>query len=287
MARQLNASCSSCGKPVYRGRTSRPEITCRECRRQQARPYKERLPCKTCGGPLSPWGKVYCSAQCANLAPRRRSQTRLRACEICGEQYKANRGDQRTCGRKCGIELRRRNGTLATGGRPRKTWPSCRVWMRDCAHCGSVFVGRQPRAKFCSLKCKNHNYRQRCSCQDNRCGCGVGIPHNRKKCDACVARTKAALKRRGKRAREARKRGVKHEAYTLEEIAMRDRYHCGLCRKRVAMTKQVPHPKAPTIDHIVPIDDGGDDVRANVQLAHFICNSRKGTGGTQQLALVG
>lgn len=53
------------------------------------------------------------------------------------------------------------------------------------------------------------------------------------------------------------------------------------------MTKAVPHPKAPTIDHIVPLADGGDDVRSNVQLAHFICNSMKGTGGTQQLMLVG
>jgi 5-methylcytosine-specific restriction endonuclease McrA len=53
------------------------------------------------------------------------------------------------------------------------------------------------------------------------------------------------------------------------------------------MTKAVPHPKAPTIDHILPIACGGNDTRANVQLAHFICNSRKGTRGSQQLALAG
>lgn len=53
------------------------------------------------------------------------------------------------------------------------------------------------------------------------------------------------------------------------------------------MTKAVPHPKAPTIDHVLPLAAGGDDVRANVQLAHFECNWKKRDGGTQQLMLVG
>lgn len=73
----------------------------------------------------------------------------------------------------------------------------------------------------------------------------------------------------------------------MAEIAGRDRHQCGLCRKRVAMTKQVPHPKAPTIDHVLPLAHGGEDVRANVQLAHFECNWRKRDRGTQQLALIG
>jgi 5-methylcytosine-specific restriction endonuclease McrA len=42
------------------------------------------------------------------------------------------------------------------------------------------------------------------------------------------------------------------------------------------MTVKVPEPLAPTIDHIVPVSKGGDDTRANVQLAHFRCNSVKG-----------
>lgn len=73
----------------------------------------------------------------------------------------------------------------------------------------------------------------------------------------------------------------------MAEIASRDRHMCGLCKKRVAMTKAAPHPKSPTIDHIVPLADGGEDTRANVQLAHFICNVRKAAGGSQQLVLVG
>jgi 5-methylcytosine-specific restriction endonuclease McrA len=36
-------------------------------------------------------------------------------------------------------------------------------------------------------------------------------------------------------------------------------------------------PKNPwTIDHIVPIAKGGKHVRENLQLAHKLCNQRKG-----------
>jgi 5-methylcytosine-specific restriction endonuclease McrA len=89
------------------------------------------------------------------------------------------------------------------------------------------------------------------------------------------------------RRRRAVKRGGASEPYTLAEIAARDRERCGLCGGRVAMRQVAPHPKAPTIDHVLPVSEGGDDTRANVQLAHFRCNSAKGARGSQQLALIG
>jgi 5-methylcytosine-specific restriction endonuclease McrA len=66
------------------------------------------------------------------------------------------------------------------------------------------------------------------------------------------------------------------EGYTLAEIARRDRYTCGLCHKRVAMKQQMPHPRSPVVDHIMPIARGGDDTKANVWLAHWYCNAVKG-----------
>lgn len=82
-------------------------------------------------------------------------------------------------------------------------------------------------------------------------------------------------------------RNAPSEPYTLAEIAARDRHRCQLCRRDVDMTMVAPDPKAPSIDHVVPLVAGGDDTRANVQLAHFGCNSSKGARGSQQLALVG
>ena len=46
-----------------------------------------------------------------------------------------------------------------------------------------------------------------------------------------------------------------------------------------------PHPHSATLDHIVPLAAGGAHSYANVQCAHFICNSVKGAGGIGQLRL--
>jgi 5-methylcytosine-specific restriction endonuclease McrA len=41
-------------------------------------------------------------------------------------------------------------------------------------------------------------------------------------------------------------------------------------------TASVPHPMAPTIDHIVPLSKGGTHEPINCRTAHFLCNSTKG-----------
>lgn len=72
------------------------------------------------------------------------------------------------------------------------------------------------------------------------------------------------------------------------EIYKRDRYLCHICGKKVRRKAQVPHPMAPTLDHLVPLALGGTHEPANVATAHFMCNSIKGDRlGGDQLALVG
>jgi 5-methylcytosine-specific restriction endonuclease McrA len=85
-----------------------------------------------------------------------------------------------------------------------------------------------------------------------------------------------AMWQRKNRRRRALKRKAKSERYDLAEIAERDGFTCGICSTPVNMLLRRPDRWSPTIDHVVPIAAGGDDTRANVQLAHFGCNSRKG-----------
>lgn len=59
-------------------------------------------------------------------------------------------------------------------------------------------------------------------------------------------------------------------------VFMRDDWTCQLCGDKVARNEKVPHPKAPTLDHIIPLARGGTHEMANVQTACFVCNSRKG-----------
>lgn len=37
------------------------------------------------------------------------------------------------------------------------------------------------------------------------------------------------------------------------------------------------HPRAATIDHIIPVAKGGDNLLANLKLAHRRCNGERGT----------
>jgi 5-methylcytosine-specific restriction endonuclease McrA len=54
------------------------------------------------------------------------------------------------------------------------------------------------------------------------------------------------------------------------------------------MALKGPHVMCPSVDHVLPLACGGDDTRANVQLAHWLCNVlKRDQGGGEQLALVG
>ena len=110
---------------------------------------------------------------------------------------------------------------------------------------------------------------------------------NNRRCDECREQfRKARDRRKNVKRRAAQDSGG--DLYTLIEIAERDGWVCHLCERKVP--KRSPkgyHPKKATIDHLVPISDGGRDVRENVRLAHWRCNSARGARGTVQLLLIG
>jgi len=139
-----------------------------------------------------------------------------------------------------------------------------------CHWCG-YRLGQGQKA-YCSVKCSNQRS------NDLKCQ-AVGYGRNPE-----VRRQSWQAKNRRRR---ARRRGGQAERYTLAEIASRDRWRCGLCHRRVQPDLDYLDPSSATIDHVVPLSVGGDDTRANVQLAHRACNIRKHNRGSQQLALIG
>lgn len=168
------------------------------------------------------------------------------------------------------------------------------VLTATCVSCDQPFSyvktgGNAPRA--CSRACRailqrQANARPRAArpCED--CETPV-VKFGKALCDGCAEERLRAYHQAKNRRRRAVKRQADAEPYTTAEIAERDRFRCQLCRRKVNMQLRSPHPRSPTIDHVIPIVEGGGDVRANVQLAHRDCNTRKGARGSQQLALVG
>jgi len=95
-----------------------------------------------------------------------------------------------------------------------------------------------------------------------------------------------------RRKQRGRRRARERNAYVADVQPSRvfelDGYRCHLCNKKCDATKVVPHPRAPTVDHVIPLSNGGTHEPANCRTACFICNSTKGSrGGGEQLALIG
>ncbi|WP_309054528.1 HNH endonuclease signature motif containing protein [Streptomyces sp.] len=79
---------------------------------------------------------------------------------------------------------------------------------------------------------------------------------------------------------DARRRMLKQQANQGERFAPRDVYErdgwtCGLCRLPVDPGLAWPHPMSASVDHILPLSQGGTHALTNVQCAHLSCNSRK------------
>ena len=82
-------------------------------------------------------------------------------------------------------------------------------------------------------------------------------------------------KRHANQVRRATEKGA--NAVGRIHIFTRDRWVCQLCGLPTEQAVSVPHPSAPTIDHVIPIARGGTHTADNLQTAHFICNARKHT----------
>lgn len=95
-------------------------------------------------------------------------------------------------------------------------------------------------------------------------------------------------KRYDRRQRRARKVAAFVEPVFSRRVFERDGWRCQLCKRLVSKRAVVPHPRAATIDHIVPLSKDGEHSMANVHTAHFMCNSQKGAQAmNEQLLLVG
>lgn len=98
------------------------------------------------------------------------------------------------------------------------------------------------------------------------------------------------MARAGRRRARAVRRVRERHAYVADvwriRIFERDKWICKLCHEPVARSEAVPHWWAPTLDHIIALSKGGTHEPANVQCAHFLCNSLKSDGeGGEQLLL--
>ncbi len=105
--------------------------------------------------------------------------------------------------------------------------------------------------------------------------------------EECMAIRNRGRRRLAKDRRRVRKREAFREDVYRAKVFAADGYRCHLCGLMTDRSKVVPHPKAPTIDHVIPLAEGGTHEPSNCRTAHFLCNSIKGDrGGGEQMLLL-
>lgn len=91
-----------------------------------------------------------------------------------------------------------------------------------------------------------------------------------------------------RRAYKARKTDAFVAKVYRRKVFEADGYRCHICGRLTARRQKPPHPKAPTIDHVIPLAAGGTHEPANCRTACFICNcTKREIGGGEQMLLFG
>ena len=92
-------------------------------------------------------------------------------------------------------------------------------------------------------------------------------------------------RRRATSARSSYLARVREMGITAEDVAHnidphqiyeRDHWVCQICTQPVEATLTWPDPMSASLDHVIPVIDGGQHVATNMQTSHLICNVRKG-----------
>lgn len=217
---------------------------------------------------------------------------RPRACEVCSAEYRPTYPAQRTCGRVCGVSLRRaENGTAGRSlrackrcdkrhssiTRQNRVCDDCRGRMyaeRACDVCGARFTPTVAKRKRCSDECART--------ASNRAALAYML--GRYRSDPSF-RDKVISAAQNRRADKLGSPQITTQAQLLGYLFKRDRGRCGICRKPVRARRG---PMRPSVDHIIPLSVELNHSLENVQLAHYRCNLSKGNrGGGEQLLLVG
>jgi len=250
------------------------------------------IACKLCGKEFNSLSNrhIFCSRNCNKKRQAISARENIKEkyiCKYCKKEFKPKNSDRITyCSRECAFADK--------AAKPKEKIKPI------CIKCGKQIEGRNS-SKYCTIECyRQYQYEQYIKYK-NSDQYQKALNEKREKyesktkfiskvCKECGATYNAKIKQKycSFECREkATKRNENHKRRQREihtsikpiyknEILLRDKGICQLCGKKINIKYVYPHPKSLSIDHIIPLSQGGTHEPKNVQVAHFICNSKKG-----------
>lgn len=248
--------------------------------------------CSYCGTPFQTlrYDKKCCSIPCSKKQRKLTlwGPTPTHICKGCGETFSrwSNSKDKcEYCSRKCAYEHFHDWAKVGLGEpRPPK---SCKVYFVHCVICNKLFTKHiKSKQPTCSNECRlqyardwfHKNWKSVRETNPfvvkicRECGELFRINYRANRTSFCSFK---CARKSGKRVRRAHEKNqfVCHVA--MNDIYLRDGGKCQICGKRVDRKLIPPNMMSATLDHIIPLSKGGLHEPNNIQLAHFICNSKK------------
>lgn len=265
-----------------------------------------RKSCAWCGGemqlkPAQVNKTECCSRSCSNLLRAKREGKTIRLtkfwCAGCHKQVertvKTSRDSGKYCSKACALAVKSRvsaeRAALRRIGdrrrsRERERYDTMvrpevqalrRIALRcndparniACANCGDKVRRLRPFFKFCSLVCKREKDKK--------------IREEYRQSEAYKA-----LKRAAKSRRRALLRTATADSIDPLKVFERDQWKCHLCGCKTLKSKRgTIHDRAPELEHIISLAEGGTHTWGNVACACRKCNISKGSNSTGQLGL--
>lgn len=246
---------------------------------------KRPMPCATALSAVLPYRLGSCGVPTPTKPPT------LRACAVCGEQFKvAGRGRRKkTCSDDCHLKrLRAKDRTRQATF----TWQT----VRTCIWCFKDFMPGTHCDLLCSKQCKQGrmNQQKRFTCMDRcelplcKCGRPATPPKEKRHRQKSLGRSKTCDRCRAQKLREAdlgrgqhkssfRRSVVKNgEKIRTNDLVARDGFDCQICNIVIDWAKRRERKWWPSLDHVIPISKGGQHTLDNTRMVHLGCNMKKG-----------
>lgn len=221
---------------------------------------------------------------------------RQHACKQCGKEFYPKKSDRTTCcSRACGFVWANREASAAKIERLER---EAKAKAERQANLKAERELKRLAKEAEREKRKQELGSRRCARCEKLVGLSTKNLSARSYCVACIrkARNKAGKrtlayqkdKRARRKAEKLRIRCVTVEVFDPADVLNRDGWKCHLCGCRTPKSlRGTYHPRAPELDHIVPLAVGGAHSKANTACACRSCNGIKAHRPLGQMRLLG